>query len=406
MVGYQIRITKALIRSIIENDTYKLTMAAGFFVNPELANVDGEYELTIRCGTKMPYGMMQELRHQLELMCLLQLKPDELTWMNKALPFLPRQFVDYFRFFRFDHHQVTITQKGGDLKVKIRGPLYQATLWEVPILAIISESYYILTGQKPDMEIFWTNLKAKQEKLVTGGCNFVDFGMRRRASGELQELVVKDMTENCPDNFMGTSNMYLAMKYNCRPIGTHAHEWFMAMQGIFGTRTANRRGLEFWSKTYKGDLGTALTDTFTTESFLNDFTLEYALQFKGVRQDSGDPFEIGHMYVNHWNMLKMNPLEELIIFSDGLETDKAVALQAEFGDLTQVAFGIGTFFSNDCGLIPLKIVIKLTMIRDLNVIKPRWVCVVKISDSPGKHHGPLIAINATQHALGLELTAT
>jgi nicotinate phosphoribosyltransferase len=195
------------------------------------------------------------------------------------------------------------------------------------------------------------------------------------------------------------------MKYDLKPMGTHAHEWFMAMMGLFGIRIANQRGLQIWSEAFDGVLGTALTDTFTTEAFLNDFTAYYAKLFDSVRPDSGDPFVIGDRLIAHYEGLRIDPITKTIIFSDNLTVEKAVELFKYFAQRIMVAFGIGTHFTNDCGLTPLKIVIMMTRIRNMLTRDKLWVDVCKVSDDRGKNNGKKSLLRMIERELGIRRAA-
>jgi nicotinate phosphoribosyltransferase len=303
------------------------------------------------------------------------------------------------RGFQFDSNEVVelgVDHVGG-LKIKIRGPWYRTIYWEVPLLALISELYFRMSGQTADRCFFNERLAEKVTMLSNADCRFVDFGTRRRFSFAVQDKVVERLAQLCPGHFMGTSNVYLAMKHNLRPIGTHAHEWFMAHAAMFGPVMATRIALQSWSREFNGRLGTALTDTFTTDAFLRDFDHSYARQFDGVRQDSGDPFAIGWKLIIHYRTLGIDPKSKLVIFSDGLDAERAIQLQRTFGEHCKVSFGIGTNLTNDVGVSPLNIVIKMSKCK----VNGRWLDAVKLSDSHGKHHGPAEAIALVKAQLGL-----
>lgn len=386
-----------LTRSILDNDLYKATMQQA-----AISQYDGlevEYELTMRKKRDLPQGFIRELRRQIKLMANLAMTDEEYTWMktSPSLSFLKRSYIDFLRGYRYNPAEVTVQERKSKIKLKIKGPWYRTILWEVPLLALKSELYFVMKGEKPNMELFWRKLEEKNRMLVAAGCMFTDFGTRRRFSFDIHDKVVEYFAKNAPKNFMGTSNMYLAMKHGVRPIGTHAHEWFMAHAAMFGTRSANKMGLDAWMKEYGGRLGHALTDTFTTDAFLETFDYLFARQFDGVRQDSGDPFAFGEKIIAHYRSLNIDPASKMIIFSDSLDAEKAVALQKAFGGRIKVAFGIGTNFTNDVGVEPLNMVIKLRYCW----IHGRRVEVVKLSDDVGKHHGSKTAVRHTQYEIGI-----
>jgi nicotinate phosphoribosyltransferase len=168
------------------------------------------------------------------------------------------------------------------------------------------------------------------------------------------------------------------MKYGLKPIGTYAHEFVQMYQGIATIPLAytNKQAMADWYDEYKGDNGTALTDTITTDLFLMDFDRSMVNNYTGVRHDSGDPYEWGEKIIKHYAKYGVDSRTKTLLFSDSLNFDKAQKLHDYFKDRAKVSFGIGTFVSNDTGVEPLNIVIKLQHVNG----KP----VAKLSDAPGK----------------------
>jgi nicotinate phosphoribosyltransferase len=204
-----------------------------------------------------------------------------------------------------------------------------------------------------------------------------DFGLRRRFSGDWQDHVVKTFADYCPEFFVGTSNVYLAKKYNIKPIGTFAHEWFGGIQGEnIRISEVQKYALDIWAKEYRGELGIALSDNFGFRAFLNDFDKYFAKLFDGCRHDSGCPFKWGEMLINHFKSLGIDPKTKTACWSDSLDPDKAIELAKTFHDRINVTFGIGTNLTNDVGFKPVSIVMK--------VVESNGKPVCKISDAPGK----------------------
>ncbi len=390
---------KWIIQFFTDNDLYKFTMMMiAFFFFP---NLTVRYIFVNRSKAPMPKGMVKELQRQVNHMGTLKMRKDEEEHM-RSIWFLTRAFIDFLVNFRYHPEDVKITQDAeGYMHIEIEGPWYRTILWEVPLLAMIEELYFRMSNQEPDMELFRNRLIAKVDKLIAAGIKWAEFGTRRRFSFEIQEAVVAYCALHAPNNFVGTSNVYLAMKYKVRPIGTNAHEYYQAMMGIFGIRSANRMALHYWAQAFSGKLGHALPDTFTTDAFLRDFTVEQAKLYDGLRQDSGNPFDEGEKYIAHWIECKIDPKKKEIIFSDNLDVDKAIALHNHFIDRTGVSFGIGTHFTNDVGVKPLSIVIKMCAVRDDTRMHPRWVEVIKLSNDPGKHLGSDQAIECAKYELGI-----
>jgi nicotinate phosphoribosyltransferase len=188
------------------------------------------------------------------------------------------------------------------------------------------------------------------------------------------------------------------MKHGLAPQGTFAHELPMALQAKVGFRSCNRVAMDTWVRHYRGDLGIALTDTVTTDVFLRDFDKYYAKLFDGVRLDSGDPAGVAERFLAHYERLKIETFAKILVFSDSLNTDKALALHERFKGRVKTTMGIGTHLSNDVGHKPLNIVIKLSE-ADFG---DGWVGLVKLSDDPGKHTGNPDDVATARRVLGLE----
>ena len=260
-------------------------------------------------------------------------------------------------------------------------------MYEIPVLAIVNEVYFRMAYNYEELlESFKTRLYDKIKFLTNGTYKigtFSEFGLRRRLSAEAQELAVKELCEHNKDYVdsycVGTSNVYLAKKYGVTPVGTMAHEWIMCVgQGNHKHNPAysNWYALDAWVKEYGILNGTALTDAITTDCFLRDFQLTYATLFSGVRHDSGDPYEWGNKMIEHYKNLGIDALNKTLLFSDSLDFERANNLYKYFKDKAKVAFGIGTYLSNDTCVPPLNIVMKTTACNGMDV--------AKISDTSGK----------------------
>ncbi|WP_374164734.1 hypothetical protein [Arcticibacter sp. MXS-1] len=189
------------------------------------------------------------------------------------------------------------------------------------------------------------------------------------------------------------------MKYNTKPIGTHAHEWFMFHAAKYGFKMANSLGLEHWTNVYRGDLGIALADTYTTDIFFEQFDKKFSKLFDGVRHDSGDPLVFAQKTIDHYKKLGIDPLSKTIIFSDALNYEKVARITEFCKGKIGMSFGIGTDFTNDVGLKPLNIVIKMTEALPEN---HPWVPVVKLSDEKGKYTGEEKMIRLAREILEIE----
>lgn len=374
---------KPIAPSILDNDFYKFTMQHA--VIKLFPYAKGRYQFINRGKHAFPANFAQKLRNAIDAMALLQLTPTEKEYLRDTCPYLDPTYLDFLQGYRYDPSEVTIQQTGDELKVSIEGFWYRTILWEVPIMALICELFYQETNQQRNSND-WViaTVEDKIKKYRDLDIVFAEFGTRRRHSYQVHDLVVKTLKEKGENTFIGTSNVYLAMKYNTKPIGTHAHEWFMFHAAKYGYKMANSMGLEHWTDVYRGDLGIALTDTYTTEVFFEQFDKKFAKLFDGVRHDSGDPLEFGDKTIAHYQKLGIDPLSKTIIFSDGLNYDKVVRITEHCKNRIGLSFGIGTDLTNDVGLKPMNIVLKLTEAKPENA---DWTGVVKLSDEPKKHTG-------------------
>jgi nicotinate phosphoribosyltransferase len=387
-----------MINSIIDNDLYKFTMqqaVIGLFPRAKV-----KYIFINRAKTQFPEGFAKELKYQINKLSELSLKDDEKAFFEKVSYYLPPTYFDFLKGYRYNPDEVKISQNGGDLSLEIEGYWYRTILWEVPIMALISELYFKMTNPEIySQEKIIELTKEKANNFTVSDVNFADFGTRRRYSHDNHDLVVKVLKETSPKNFVGTSNVYFAYKYDLIPIGTHAHEWFMFHAAKYGFQIANKLAMENWVKIFRGDLGIALSDTFTTEAFFMAFDTKLAKLFDGVRQDSGDPIEFGDKTIEHYKKLRIDPRTKTIIFSDALNPQKVQKIADYFRDKIKFSFGIGTNLTNDVGAQPLNMVIKL------NYAQPEgrgWIPTIKLSDSIGKHTGSDEMIYIAKKSLDLE----
>ncbi|MCF8716049.1 nicotinate phosphoribosyltransferase [Joostella atrarenae] len=387
-----------VFNSILDNDFYKFTMQCA--VVKLFPNVQGKYKFINRGEHKFPEGFEQALRTAVDNMALLQLTKDEKQFLRKNCQYLNPAYVDFLEGYRYDPSEVTIKQTGEDLEVYISGYWYRTILWEVPLLAMISELYYELTKQErwPKEKIV-DNTLDKIKLYNELGVTFAEFGTRRRHSYRTHREVVHTLSSFKGKSFTGSSNVHMAMLYNVKPIGTHAHEWFMFHAAEYGFKMANAMSLEHWVDVYRGDLGVALSDTYTTEVFFKQFDTKFAKLFDGVRHDSGDPIEFAEKTIAHYKSHGINPLYKYIIFSDGLNPEKVELITKACKGKIGISFGIGTNLTNDVGLRPMNIVIKLT---DVLTSDNEWLPTVKLSDEPNKHTGDKKMISLAKDILRIE----
>ncbi|CDL87416.1 nicotinate phosphoribosyltransferase [Xenorhabdus cabanillasii] len=372
-----------IIKSLLDTDAYKFHMQQAVYHHYNDIPVVAEF----RCrGDELLGEYAEELRHQINMMADLALTEREAEYLS-SLPFFKQDYLDWFKTFRFNSEQVkvSVTDKG-QLAIRISGLWRDVILWEVPLLALISELVHRHRSPEIKPEVAVSQLRklielfhqdATAENIDLSGFKLMDFGTRRRFSYEVQYAIVKELKESFP-YLIGTSNYQLAQQLDLAPLGTQAHEWFQAHQQI-SPELANsqRAALQTWLNEYPEQLGIALTDCITMDAFLRDFDKSLATAYIGLRHDSGDPIEWGEKAIAHYQSLGIDPLTKTLVFSDSLDLQKSLALYQHFYKRINVMFGIGTRLTcNIPGIKPLNIVIKLVECNG----KP----VAKLSDSPGK----------------------
>jgi len=371
---------KPIITSLLSTDSYKFNMQQVMFhKHPDLM---GEYYFKCRSkGVKFTEEQFKEINAQINHLCSLTFTEEELNYL-RTIRYLKEDYIQFLRLWRPLRDYVETSLNDGELRIKVSGPLFIVSPFEIYLLEIVNEVYFrmhptysyeeLVTEAKKKLDI-----KIKKFNDHTYDFKFAEFGCRRRLSREWEDEVVRRLATETK-NMVGTSNVYLAMKYKLTPIGTYAHEFVQMYQGINSIPLAytNHYAMQDWYDEYKGDNGTALTDTITTDLFLLDFDRANCNNYTGVRHDSGDPYEWGEKIINHYKKYGIDPKTKTLLFSDSLNFDKAQQLYNAFRDRTKVSFGIGTFVSNDTQAEALNIVVKLQTVNG----KP----VAKLSDVPGK----------------------
>ena len=368
-----------IVVSLLDTDLYKFNMDQVIF--HKHTDLCGEYRFRCRNeGVVFTPEMLEEINAQIDHLCTLTFTKEELAYL-RSIRFIKRDYVEFLRLWRPIRDYVTTgLTDSGELTIVVNGPLFSAMQFEIYLLEIVNEVYFRMRYDYATLRrSAEERLNAKIEAFRSGRYtfSFAEFGCRRRLSREWEDVVVHRLTSET-NNCVGTSNVYLAMKYDLTPIGTYAHEYVQMYQGIDSIPLSytNHYALQDWYDEYRGDNGTALTDTVTTDLFLLDFDRANVNNYTGVRHDSGDPYEWGEKMIAHYRHYGVDPMTKLLLFSDSLNFDKAQALYDAFRNRAKVSFGIGTFCSNDTCESALNIVIKLQYVNG----KP----VAKLSDIPGK----------------------
>jgi len=369
-----------IIQSLLDTDLYKFTMMQ--VVLHHFPGAQVEYKFRCRTAGVDLRPDVEAIRAELTQLYRLRFTDAELAYL-RGLRFMKSDFVDFLGLFQFNERflQIGPGEGPGEIDITIRGPWLHTILFEIPVLAIVSEVYFRRTQPRPDLAEGRRRLKAKIElvRAVERELEFKisDYGTRRRFSLAWQEEVLQTLKREVPARFAGTSNVWFAMRNNLTPLGTMAHEYMQACQAL-GPRLRDSQTFAFdkWAQEYRGDLGIAVADTYGTDAFLRDFDMYFCKLFDGARHDSGDPFAWGERLIAHYRKNRVDPRTKTLIFSDQLTVPLAIQIAQRFQGRALTAFGIGTNLTNDLGYEPINIVIKMTECNG----QP----VAKVSDSPGK----------------------
>ncbi|MBI1397350.1 MAG: nicotinate phosphoribosyltransferase [Betaproteobacteria bacterium] len=369
-----------IIQSLLDTDLYKFSMMQVVLHQFPGAHVEYRFKCRTRGVDLSPYydEICEEVRH----LCTLRFTRDELDYL-RALRFMKSDYVDLLRLFQLDEGFIDIRRAPeveGGIDIHIHGPWLHTILFEVPVLAIVSEVWF--RNNHPDLD------KAEGMRRLRDKIELVrhqpdpefkisDFGTRRRFSHGWQQVVVETLKREIAPRVAGTSNVLFARQYGMVPLGTMAHEYLQACQAV-GPRLRDTQRFAFdkWAEEYRGDLGIALTDVCGMDAFLRDFDLFFCKLFDGVRHDSGDPFEWGEKMLAHYNRMRVDARGKTFVFSDSLNVPLCIELYERFKGRCKPGFGLGTNLTNDLGVDPLQIVIKMTRCNG----QP----VAKISDTPEK----------------------
>lgn len=397
---------RQIIQHFTDDDLYKFTMCCAVIENYPRTRV--KYRFNDRNNTLYPAGFADELRRQIKMLECVVITDEEIAFMRRRCRYIPAWFYSYLKGYRYDSRWVTISQDAdGHLDIEFEGCWSDTILLEVKVLAIISEMYYMMTGQDKSFDYgsYYIKTGDKARRLIEAGCTFSDFGTRRRASFEAQDTAIRAMKEckaTGAGKFFGTSNVYFAMKYDLVPIGTMAHELICAIAGMYGPQMANHLAMKTWASTYRGALGTFLYDTYGWRIFSLNFSEDYANMFKGLRVDSGDNYRELDLITDKYHSLNIDPRSKQIVFSNGLDVDEAIKIQEYARGKCIPSFGIGTHFTNDFpGVRPMNIVIKLVAVK-ITESWPFYCSTCKLSEESGKYSGDQATVDCFRHLLHLD----
>ena len=339
-----------IIKSILDTDLYKFTTSYAYM--KLFPQARGTFEFIDRDNTEYPEDFIERLYLELGSLGMLHLAKDEQEYMNNNCRFIPPVYWEWLSSFKFNSGKIQASlDENGHLHIKVTDYLYKVTLYEVPILAIVSELRSRIFDNNCDLADVIKRLSPKIKLSNVAGIKFSEFGTRRRFSYNVQDIVVSTIKEGsiyCT----GTSNCHLAMKYDMPMMGTHPHEWFMFHGAMYGYRQANYMALENWVNVYDGDLGIALSDTYTSYTFMKNLSRKQAKLFDGVRCDSGDEYKFINDMISRYKELGVDPTTKTIVFSNALDFDKCQDIMEYCRGRIRCSFGIGTNLTNDTGFKP------------------------------------------------------
>lgn len=389
---------------MLENDLYKFSMSHYYQIH--YPNAWGTFTFHDRNNTQYSDEFLAALKCELSSLSTLSLQVEELQWAVKTIHYIPQCFWEWLCYFSFEPEKIDVwLDDQRHLHMEVSDLMYKVTFYEIPILAIVSELYHrhIGDGYQTRSELEAAMIPKMAEKVTIASRHnlyFADFGLRRRYNALSEQVMIEYMKANCP-TFTGTSTVLFAMKYGLKPIGTMAHECFMFQAAVHTPKEANYEVMERWVEVYDGNLGTVLTDTYTVDAFLRNFSMKLAKLYDGVRHDSGDPLQFGDKIIRKYESYGIDPRSKTIVFSDGLDFQTAAQIKEYFAGRIKVTFGIGTNLTCDIeGITPMNIVMKLKQCR-INPRQPIYGCV-KLSDVAGKAIGKPEDIANYKYQLGIE----
>lgn len=391
---------KFIIHHLSQTDAYKLSMAYVIYHLYRKYKTGWSFKfrnmkdhLAVMTPAKMQ-EWVEEIQKEINHLATLRWTEDEILFISKKMPWLTLDgglFLDWLRNFQVKAEDILVFIENGELRIETdeKASWLQSTFYEIYLLVIVNETGFRLFYNYDELlESHKKNTDKKFEKLLSG--EYVlgavsEFGLRRELSEEAQEYVIKKFMVHRDElnakgtNYVGTSNVYMSMKYGTTPIGTMAHEFIMGVgQGDPSKNPAysNRFAMESWTQIYGVLNGIFLTDTITDNMCRMDMDFKFASSFKGVRNDSGDPIEWGENWIKHYEKLGIDPKTKTLLFSNSLDFKRADEIYRHFAGRVNVAFGIGTYLSNDTFVNPFNIVMKMTTCNGHPV--------AKISDDAGK----------------------
>ncbi len=403
-----------IVRSLIDNDFYKLLMCQSVFHNRPDVHVTFSLinrSTSVRLADLIDEG---ELREQLDHIRSLSLTRGESTWLRGNTFYGKRQmfrpdFMEWFEKLRLPPYH--LEKKDGQYELTFEGRWPEVMLWEIPALAVLME----LRGRavlkdmgRFELQVLYaramTKLWEKVERLRgETDLRIADFGTRRRHSFLWQDWCVQAMMEGLGKAFVGTSNCLIAMRRDIEAIGTNAHELPMVYAALADSDAelaqAPYEVLADWHREHDGNLRIILPDTYGTKGFL-DRAPDWLAGWTGVRIDSGDPVQGAETAIDWWKRRGEDPAQKLVIFSDGLDADRIVSLHRRFAGRVRDTYGWGTLLTNDFrGLVEGDALAPFSLV--CKAVEANGRPTVKLSDNPNKAMGPRNEIERYKRVFGV-----
>jgi len=383
---------KQIITLLTDNDAY--TFSCQYYVLQTYPRAEVEYTFFDRNHTRYPEGFADLLQEQVDGMKDVVITEEEIAFMERKMYYLPLWYFTFLRGYRFNPAEVTIHQDAeGYLSITVQGKWHSAIMWEMPILSTVSELMHELRGDlaRYDADLERQRAADKTRQILQGGLVLGDMGTRRRLSFDHQDMVIRTMKDvslqtQAPGRFTGTSNVWFAMKYDLTPIGTMSHQLISFEENVSGIFECNFNVMKKFSDVYDGDNGIYLYDCFGDRVFFSNLSKRMAMMFSGLRVDSGQEEEQTERIIEKYKSLGINPQSKQVVYSNGLNIDRAIEIHRYVDGRVQDSYGMGTFLTCDVtGCEPMNIVVKLT--RGRITERREWHDCVKLSCDKGKTLG-------------------
>ena len=383
---------KQIITHFTDNDLY--TFSCQYYVLMKYPRAEVKYSFIDRNNTCYPQNFAALLQEQVDLMPSVKITEEEIAFMTSHCPWLPLWYFNFLRGYTFNPKEVSIEQDAeGRLSITVQGKWFSTIMWEMPLLSIISELIHTLKGEMEtyNLEAERNKVKAKTEKFLQAGIILGDMGTRRRFSFDHQEMVIKTMadvynSQDWPGKFTGTSNVWLAMKYNLKALGTMSHQLISFEENVSGVFECNYNVMKKFSDVFDGDNGTYLYDCFGDEVFFKNLSKRMAMMYTGLRVDSGVEEEQTEKIIDKYKSLGIDPASKQVVYSNGLNIDRCIEIHEFCNGRVKDSYGVGTHLTCDVDNVkPSNIVIKLTKCRITETRE--WHDCIKLSCDKGKTLG-------------------